>query len=271
MKRILVPTDFSELARRAVRHAGVIAQHSGGEVTVLYADRFLPPPHFTADQIPDLVRGIEQSKAAAKELLNRCAGETLGSNVRWSAVVAEQDPVDAILATAERIDAELIVMGTHGRSGVNRLMLGSVTENVLRRTERPVLTTRLAKDLAPEPKVVLVPTDMGAASRRATLLALRHANLFDSNIVLLHVIAEGEAPRPGAWEEFLASTGAGASLERRVERGDVAERVLHTADEIGADLVVVGIEHKRFRDTTVLGSDVVKIIRHADVPVLAVP
>lgn len=271
MKRILVPTDFSDLARRAVRHAGMIAQHSGGEVTVLYADTFLPPPHFTAEQIPDLVRGIEQSKTAAKELLNRCAGETLGSNVRWRAVLAEKDPVDAILATADAMDAEMIVMGTHGRSGVNRLMLGSVTENVLRRATRPVLTTRAVTDVPPEPKVVLVPTDLGAASQRALSLALRHADLFHSSIVLLHVVDQEAEPAAETWAQFLASSGTSASLEHRVARGDVAERVLQTAEEIGADLIVVGIEHKRFRDTTVLGSDVVKIIRHADVPVLAVP
>ncbi len=271
MKRILVPTDFSELARRAVRHAGAIAQRAGAEVTVLYADPFLPPPHFTKEQIPDLVRGIEQSKAAAKELLNRCAGETLGPSVTWRAVVAEQEPVDAILATAERIDAELIVMGTHGRSGVNRFMLGSVTEKVLRQTTRPLMTTRLGREAPPEPRRVLIPTDLGPASRRSLEIALRHAALFDSTLVLLHVIGEGEEPPASAWEELLASAGASASLERRVARGEVAERVLQTAEEIAADLIVVGVEHKRFRDTTVLGSDVVKIIRHADVPVLAVP
>ena len=58
MKRILVPTDFSDLATRALRHAGTIALHAGAEVTVLYADTFLPPPHFTSEQIPDLVQNI---------------------------------------------------------------------------------------------------------------------------------------------------------------------------------------------------------------------
>ncbi len=271
MKRILVPTDFSELATRALRHAGAIAARSGGEVTVLYADTFLPPPHFTAEQIPDLVRNIEESKAAAKERLARYVAETLGPAIRWRAVVAEQQPVDAILATADQIDAELIVMGTHGRSGVNRLMLGSVTEKVLHRTKRPLMTTRGEETLALAPKRVLVPTDLGAASQRALSLALRNAELFDTDIVLLHVVGEGEEPAPAAWEQFLVSAGASASLERRVARGEVAESVLQTAEEIAADLIVVGIEHKRFRDTTVLGSNVVKVIRHASVPVLAVP
>ncbi|HEU5163526.1 MAG TPA: universal stress protein [Thermoanaerobaculia bacterium] len=271
MKRILVPTDFSELARRAVRHAGSIAQHAGAEVTVLYADTFMPPPHFTADQIPDLLRGIEQSKAAAKDLLNRCVAETLGSSAAWRTVVVEREPVEAILSTAEELDADLLVMGTHGRSGVDRLMLGSVTEKVLHRTKRPLMTTRLHREAPPEPRRVLVPTDLGAASRRSLALALRHAALFDSETVLLHVIGEGDDPPAAAWEQFLAAAGASTEIERRVARGPVAERVLQTAEEIGAALIVVGIEHKRFRDTTVLGSNVVKIIRHADVPVLAVP
>jgi nucleotide-binding universal stress UspA family protein len=271
MKRILVPTDFSDLATRALRHAGAIALHSGAEITVLYADTFLPPPHFTSEQIPDLVQNIEQSKAAAKERLNRYAAEILGPAVRWKGVVAEQLPVDAILETAAEIHAELIVMGTHGRSGFNRLMLGSVTEKVLRQTNTPLMTTRWREDAAPEPKRILVPTDLSRAADRAMALTLEHAQMFNSEITLLHVVEQGEEPGADAWDRYIGPAGANASIVRRVERGEVATRVLEVAAEISADLIVVGIEHKRFRDTTVLGTDVLRIIRHADVPVVAVP
>lgn len=271
MKPILVPTDFSELATRALRHAGAIALHSGAEIAVLYADTFLPPPHFTSEQIPELVRNIEQSKASAKERLNRYAAETLEPRIRWRALVAEQAPVDAILEKAAELDAELIVMGTHGRSGVNRLMLGSVTEKVLRQTRAPLMTTRWKEGAPPEPRRILVPTDLSSASARALSLTLQHARMFDSEITLLHVVERGEEPAADAWALFIESAGAKGSIERRVERGEVAARVLGVAEEISADLIVVGIEHKRFRDTTVLGGDVLRIIRHAEVPVLAVP
>ena len=271
MKRILVPTDFSDLATRALRHAGTIALHSGAEVTVLYADTFLPPPHFTSEQIPDLVQNIEQSKAAAKERLARYTEEALPPAVRWRALVVEGTPVDAILETAKDSNADLIVMGTHGRSGFNRLMLGSVTEKVLRQIRTPLLTTRWRETAAPEPRRILVPTDLSPASGRAFALALENNALFNSDIILLHVVEDGKEPDKAAWAKFTAFAAANANIERRVERGDVATRVLEVADEIEADLIVLGIEHKPFRDTTILGSDVLRVIRHAEVPVVAVP
>lgn len=271
MKRILVPTDFSDLATRAVRHAGTIALHSSAEVTVLYADTFLPPPHFTSEQIPDLVQNIEQSKAAAKERLARYAEEVLPPAVRWRSLVAEAAPVDAILDTATTWNADLVVMGTHGRSGFNRLMLGSVTEKVLRQTRKPLMTTRWKDSPAPEPKRILVPTDLSPASGRAFAVALENGAMFDSEITLLHVVEEGKEPGAAAWATFTESAGANAKIERRVEQGSVAGRVLEIAEEIEADLIVLGIEHKPFRDTTVLGTDVLRIIRHAEVPVVAVP
>ncbi|HSN68926.1 MAG TPA: universal stress protein [Thermoanaerobaculia bacterium] len=271
MKRILVPTDLSDLATRALRHAGTIALHSGAEITVLYADTFLPPPHFTSEQIPELVKNIEQSKAAAKEVLARNADEALPPAVRRRTLVVERAPVDAILDTATELDADLIVMGTHGRSGFNRLMLGSVTEKVLRQTRRPLLTTRWKDGAAPEPRRILVPTDLSPISGRAFAHALEHSALFDSAITLLHVVAGGDEPESKAWSDFTAFAAADAKIERRIERGNVAGRVLEIAEEISADLIVLGIEHKAFRDTMVLGTDVLRVIRHAEMPVVAVP
>lgn len=81
----------------------------------------------------------------------------------------------------------------------------------------------------------------------------------------------GKEPDSAAWAKFTAFASADVSIERRVERGNVATRVLEVADEIEADLIVLGIEHKPFRDTTILGNDVLRVIRHAEVPVVAVP
>jgi nucleotide-binding universal stress UspA family protein len=191
--------------------------------------------------------------------------------VRWQPLVVERAPVDAILDTAATLDADLIVMGTHGRSGFSRLMLGSVTERVLRQSRIPLLTTRWKDTAAPEPRRILVPTDLSPASGRAFALALDHAALFGSEITLLHVVEREDEPDRAAWETFARFAGSNATIERRIERGDVAARVLEVAEELPVDLIVLGIEHKPFRDTTVLGTGVLRVIRHADVPVAAVP
>jgi nucleotide-binding universal stress UspA family protein len=118
--------------------------------------------------------------------------------VRWQPLVVERAPVDAILDTTSTLGADLIVMGTHGRSGFSRLMLGSVTERVLRQTRVPLLTTRGRDAATPEPRRILVPTDLSAASGRAFELALTEAATFDSEITLLHVVERDGEPDSAA-------------------------------------------------------------------------
>jgi nucleotide-binding universal stress UspA family protein len=142
MKKILVPTDFSELATAALRHAGELAAKEGAELIALYADTFDPPVEFTSRGIADVAHAIEHSRRRAHEELERCVGENVPSTVKTQAVVVEELPVPAIIGYAKRNGIDLIVMGTHGRSGIQRLLLGSVAERVVAESPVPVKTIR---------------------------------------------------------------------------------------------------------------------------------
>jgi nucleotide-binding universal stress UspA family protein len=142
MKKILVPTDFSDLATAALREAGQLAAKEGAELIALYADTFEPPVEFTSREIKDVVQSIEVSRKRAHEELERCIGQNVPHDVKAQAVVVEDLPVPAIIGYATRNDVDLIVMGTHGRSGIQRLLLGSVAERVVAESPVPVKTIR---------------------------------------------------------------------------------------------------------------------------------
>ncbi|HSP13996.1 MAG TPA: universal stress protein [Thermoanaerobaculia bacterium] len=142
MKTILVATDFNELASAALRFASVLARRAAAEIVVVYADTFEPPPEFTSAQIESVAQSIERSRRRAKDELDRHAARNIVAGVHWRSIVVEGTPAAAILRVAEAEHADLIAMGTHGRGGLQRLLMGSVAERVIREAHLPVLTVR---------------------------------------------------------------------------------------------------------------------------------
>jgi nucleotide-binding universal stress UspA family protein len=141
-RRILWPTDFSELAMGALPHAMVLAADAGAELVVLHV--LIPPPPYSMPEIAgDLWAELRvKQRAAAEEELRRLAEQVKGPKIQTRTVLAEGVPFDQILRTAERLQCDLIVMATHGHTGLAHAVIGSVAENVVRRAPCPVLTVR---------------------------------------------------------------------------------------------------------------------------------
>lgn len=130
--RVLLPTDFSLCSMWALRYAEELARRFGAEIVLVHVDQSL---------VPDSELAQAREGAARKELeevvtLLRARG------MRAHSVLRSGAPAVEILATAEKEHADLIVMGTHGRGGVARVFMGSVTESVVRAASCPVLTVR---------------------------------------------------------------------------------------------------------------------------------
>jgi nucleotide-binding universal stress UspA family protein len=132
VKNLLVPTDFSEHAERALVYACELADRLGATVHLVSAIGTMAELEVTLTT-PMLTSLRRDREAALAELAQTRAqiGKTL---------VHEGDPRDAILAAADEVGADLIVMGTHGRRGIRRALLGSVAESVVRHAHVPVLT-----------------------------------------------------------------------------------------------------------------------------------
>ena len=140
MKKILVPVDFNPLATAALRHAARLAEQEGAALIVTYADTFEPPAEFTAEQTATLAASIEDSRRRTAEELERYAHEHVPETVAMQTEVREALPVEGILAAIADHQPDLVVMGTHGRGALSRLIFGSVARAVLRASNVPVVT-----------------------------------------------------------------------------------------------------------------------------------
>ena len=147
-ERILVATDGSEMSGRALDHALGLAKALGSQVTIvtvtepaaLVGGGYGAVAGTAFDPIPEL---MEAQEAVAKSLLATAVATAKEAGIgAKTAYVNDSFPAEGIIATANSIDADLIVMGSHGRRGLGRLLLGSQTSNVLAHTTIPVLVTR---------------------------------------------------------------------------------------------------------------------------------
>lgn len=146
--RILIATDGSDLADRALEHGFQLAKLAGSEVTIVTVTEpvtivgggYASVAGGVIDPLPELVEAQEK---AAKDMLDRAAKRAAEQGITAKTILVDNSfAAEGIVETAKSIGAELIVMGSHGRRGLNRLLLGSQTNNVLAHTTIPVLVTR---------------------------------------------------------------------------------------------------------------------------------
>lgn len=275
VSRILAPTDFSELATHALHYAGELAKRTGSELVVLYADPFLPPPHFTSAQIDSIASSLAAQKKNAGVELDRYTAEHVSRDVRHRTMIVEGHPVSAIVQAAEELDASVIVMGTHGRSGLNRLMMGSVTERVLRESSHPLLTVRptdRAVEATSASPTILCPVNVSDDARAVLEQAIDFAELVGAKISVLHVSETAGSHDDGALREIQSwiPERARATVSTIALRGNPAEVVVDHARKSNADLIIIGARHRPFADTTIIGTTTTRITRHAPCPVLTI-
>jgi nucleotide-binding universal stress UspA family protein len=299
IRRILCPVDFSDSSRRAVDQAMAIARWYGASVTALHV--FPMPPVAAAPTGPIILEPVlltaemrQQLLASVRQML---ATET-APGVATDAVLGEGAPAAGILDQARRMNADLIVIGTHGRSGFDRILLGSVTERVLRKATCPVVTVPpAAPDAVPAATVlyknIVCPVDFSDASMRALDYAFSMAREADAKLTVLHVT-------PHEFDLPLEDAGGDAALtvseffERRErqarERLDQAvhpraqdyctavalvtrahrpwQEILRVAGERHADLIVMGVQGRGAVDLMFFGSTTQQVVRQASCPVL---
>ena len=267
---ILCPVDFSEVSAHALRYAHVLAGCGESRIVAGHAAWFEAPLYFTESRVAELQAEFRAAMSAAQQGLQAFAKATLGEGAAAvEARVVEALPADGIRQMAADAHAGLIVMGTHGRNGLNRWMLGSVAERVLRESPVPVLTVR---GPAPVPvRHILCPVHDTEESRRALSFAVALGHCLAATVTALHVHepnASREAPDLCSW----IPDGERARCEiRELERhGEASEEIVRLASEEAVALLVLGAPRRRFFEGMVLGATTLRAVRHAPCPVLTV-
>jgi nucleotide-binding universal stress UspA family protein len=301
IRRILCPIDFSDYSRRAVDHAMAIARWYGSTITIAYVYSSAPvvtyaagPPGF------DSIALTPVDRDRLLEEVKRFTEAESAPGIVVDALIREGHPASEILSLASAMNADLLVMGTHGRSGFERLLLGSVTERVLRKARCPVLTVpRRHLDAVPATPVlfkeILCPVDFSDCSMRALNYAMSLAQEADAHLAVLHVmahelehaadlsemtgadehlsVADFRRRREDSARERLAqavpeAVAAYCKVNTMVSSGKPSREILRIAAERQSDLIVIGIQGRDAADLLFFGSTTQHVVRHATCPVL---
>jgi nucleotide-binding universal stress UspA family protein len=279
-EKILVATDLDDL-EYLMPHAAAQARACGAALTLAHS---IPPGEampLDASAIPYL--DVAALRTEATEILERAAQPVRDSGIPCDVAVAEGNPRDQIVALAREIQAGRIVAGTHGRRHLKRFFLGSVAHDILRVSDVPVCTIGPHAHAASSfgaPRKILHPVSLCGDYQESARIAMELAEFYRADITLLHVLAKDtktqhDADRIVEWtkSEMKRLVPAEAPLWThatiQVEIGNVVEEVLNVAMEMGADLIVLGVN----KDVTfwpIRGDDTVyEIIASAKTPVLS--
>jgi nucleotide-binding universal stress UspA family protein len=253
--RILCAIDFSDFSPRTVKDAVAVARASKGEITALFVFPLvpLPPPDVSSAKPVEIDPGARSVVAKDIEALLEPARR---AGVSWRIRMRAGDPAIEILAQAREDRSDVIVMGTHGRSGLKRWVLGSVTDRVLRQSACPVLAT-----VHPEPSAlpasgggitsIVCAVDLTPSSATTFEYALSLGRLADVPLTVVHVLEDGGG------EDALAFYGA-------------SNRSLAAETEAAARLHELVPEDERasgrVREMVATGRRYREILRHADEP-----
>jgi nucleotide-binding universal stress UspA family protein len=276
-RHILCPIDLSPPSSTVLGYARLFAKTFHSKVEVLHADWLEWPPYFMPSQAEELAAQARKHRAAIGEDLSRLAREALGPDIPYEIAIVEGHPVETILHLAAERQADLILMGSHGRSGIARLRLGSVAENVAREATTPTLIVRAASNQPAPPVIarVLCPVSFTELGRRCVESSSETAAAFGATLYVLHVVEQASLD-PEATREHLCrwipeQVRKNCDLMEVVRRGDAAEQILVAAGERAADLIVLGTQHRPFLEFTTLGTTTERVVRHANSPVLVLP
>ena len=277
IKRILVPTDLNPQAIGALQYARFFAERFSASLTLLNVDPIVFPVEDAATNAQLYVATRPDHIAALQEQVRAYADCAL-QGFPYTIATDIGDLVPVIVQKEEELRADLMVMATHGLRGWRRLILGSVTERVIRVGGCPVLSVnrREARPRTSDPiRKILCPINFSDVARASVEYASQLAAAFDGELVVVHVVEEdGRSKSPAGSQNvrewIVASVQNRCTFREIVLRGGAAERVLDCAEDVGADLIVTGALHKRFRDETVIGTTTERLVRFARVPVLSV-
>jgi nucleotide-binding universal stress UspA family protein len=295
-KSILCATDFSENSYLSVSYAISMAREFSAK---LFLCHILPPPYAgLAEGYP--TDPLSQQKELMDEASVRFSRWMEGQSIEWAPLLAVGDAASEITRLAEENKVELAICATHGRSGLKRLILGSLTERLMRSLSCPVLVVRPEEGEIPQApsgdvrfQRILIGCDFSPDSELAFRYGLSLAQEYMSELHLVHVV------EPLAYKHLLIHSGKteGVDLTRQHLRGPLKEKLSGMVpleaqnwckpvtvllagqpyEEMtkyalvnDIDLIVLGLRGQSLIQTLFMGSTTDRVIRQASCPVLSV-
>ena len=290
IKKILCAIDRSPSSLQAFGYALALARWQSARLNLLEVIEEALPPGVnrapTSDGVPN------ETRTTLERDLRRVLTARRASDVKVEISLRNGNVVQEILAQAKTSRPDLMVIGSHGRGGIQRLVLGSVAEKVLRLATCPVLTVRRGVRLVRRSRspfaTILCPTDFSAAANKAVAYAKRLAQEADAKLILMTAVEWpfGDEVTSGAVAELQKSIASNASdaLTRLLPRpasngpraqaivavGKASAAIVKVARARSVDLIVMGVSGRGALDVAILGSTTHHVIREGEWPVLTV-
>jgi nucleotide-binding universal stress UspA family protein len=302
MNRILVPVDFSPFSQQALRYGCALARQSGAELFLLHVVLDLTPISIGGDGIvaPAEADYVDQLEASAEEALAQIPPRSWldGLVVRRQTVIGS--PWNSIVDFAKSHQIDLMCLGTHGRGGLSRMVLGGVAEKVVQHAPCKTLVVRRHEHefvdddhLEPALRRILVPIDFSDTSRAALEEGVTLAHQFGAELQLLHVVEDNSPsvsqialayPVFQSYVHELVKTGQkqldgltlpacepALAIQRKVVIGDPVDKINDYAGQHGIDLIVMGTHGRTGPSHWLIGSVAERVVRSAPCPVLVTP
>ncbi len=289
VERVLCPLDFSDVAAEACRYAQSIACHYSAKLILQHVvELWQHPSCYYQTELEQYEQFretlVSNADSELRQFVDLCGG------VQPECIVEESMAADAILCRARAGAMSLIVMGPHGRRGFDHLMLGSVTERVLRHAPCPVLAVppKRPDQSGKSPAVgsvdvrrILCCVDFSEHSQRALQHAVSVAGAYGAQLTILHVLenisdsakvvkeTDAAMDKLEQWTAPAAIDPARVHLEVRL--GKPFREILDLAVERQSDLIVTGVRGRNSLDLAVFGSTTYRVIQLHPGPVLTVP
>lgn len=285
LERILCPIDFSEFSVKAYDYAQSLAWHYKAKLLVQHV-LYSHPAFYTDAAYKEICQKL---RTDALRKLREFTKRRTRTKVQPQCVVQDGIASDQILSFAEAQAVNLIVMGTHGLRGIDRLMLGSVTERVLRKARCPVLAVRKPVHDFVSPrgnadpinlKNIVLCMDFSDHAHHALSYALSMAKEYKAELTLLHVLED----MPGSpdlqrvtadvvkqlEESIPPDARGGCWVNSLVRIGKPYQQIIQLALEARTDLVIMGVRGRGALDIALFGSTIYRVIQLSSCPVLAV-
>lgn len=285
--RVLIATDLSEASDEAVKQGVALA--AGSPVALCHV---MPEPGmhalFPQDYEEDLRRRTAMQPRVADALRDQLARLLPQANVTPEVFIEMGSESDALLRRAEAWEAELIAVGTHGKKGLRRLLLGSLADQIVRSAQCQVLVARAAREGAvlaatdlTDPGLPAIEAAAAEAERRGRKLVVMHAMDFlteaDASLGLIGALPALETEDTRSVKRALASQIIESALQRLGAKGEIViadddapGETLRLADALPAELIVVGTHGRSGLARIVVGSRATRIIENAPCSVLVV-
>jgi len=280
VNKILCPVDFFSASLAAAGYAMGLAAIYEARVHLLHV---IAPIPMDAINVAEITESLE--KKAAYDL-NKLVQRAHRANVDADVEIHVGDAYDEIKSAIETRKPDLVVMGTHGRRGIERWFIGSTVEKLLRHSPIPLLTISASGKRVPVPRFrrILVTTDFSEGTSDALAYAFSVAQEYDARISLLHVVHDVAVDTTGTFRDSLL-TGVEKALQdlvppeaadwcdvdTRIETGVPYQVILKILEDEKIDLAVMNIHGKGLLDRALLGSTAERVVRAAPCPVLLIP